>query len=363
MPEDSPDPYDYTGPNNNPPSLGYTLQDDSGANTFKPDPNEDTADKNYIVFVHGWRMSYAERINFSESMYKRLWQRGYKGRFAAFIWPTYFNGFPVQTVSAYLSKYNESEYRAWNSGALLKQYVDGLPSGYVKNVVAHSMGNVVVGSALSQGMSVNNYALLNGAVPATCYDSSSSLYQPVDPNVPNPVSSLLPNLTYWGYQTPDDDSDAGTRALAYKGRMESASGNLVNFYLSQDEATTTPWEFNHYAGKPMRFAGLSPAIGFTGYEYDPSRSPGAKIQLTFFLSAGRLIQTPFETMAMANQSRTKAVGAESRTRGSIGNSPVDLNQPGMFFDREHSAEFNFRIQQLRPFYYQLLDTFGLDANP
>ncbi len=363
LPENSADPYDYTGPGNNPPSLNYALQDDSGSNAFESDPNEDITHKNYIVFVHGWRMDYSERINFSETMYKRLWHRGYKGRFAAFMWPTYFNNFPIREVSAYLAKFNESEYRAWHCGALLKQYVDGLPSAYAKNLVAHSMGNIVAGSALSQGMSVNSYALLNGAVSASCYDTRIDLYQPINANVPNPAGSLLPNLTYWGYQTPDDDPDDGTRALAYRGRLESVSGNLVNFYLPQDEATTTAWEFNQYAQKPMRFAGIPPLVGFTGYSYDPQRAAGSKIQLSFVLSAGRLIQTPFEVMTMANQSRTKAVGAEPRTRGSIAPISVDMNQLGMNFRVEHSAEFVFSIQQLKLFYNELLRTFDIERNP
>ena len=37
--------------------------------------------KQYIVFVHGWNMSYEGSQNFAETMFKRLWQRGYKGRF------------------------------------------------------------------------------------------------------------------------------------------------------------------------------------------------------------------------------------------------------------------------------------------
>ncbi len=32
------------------------------------------------------------------------------------------------------------------------------------------MGNIVAGSALRDGLQVDNYALLNAAVPAACYD-------------------------------------------------------------------------------------------------------------------------------------------------------------------------------------------------
>jgi hypothetical protein len=68
----------------------YQRYDGSGNNqwpsvTFEPDPNES---KEVIVFVHGWRMSPDGASDFAETMFKRLWQRGYKGRFAAFRWNT-----------------------------------------------------------------------------------------------------------------------------------------------------------------------------------------------------------------------------------------------------------------------------------
>jgi alpha-tubulin suppressor-like RCC1 family protein len=49
--------------------------------TFDPDPNEENV---AIVFVHGWRMSPESAGNYAETMFKRVWHRGFKGRFAAF---------------------------------------------------------------------------------------------------------------------------------------------------------------------------------------------------------------------------------------------------------------------------------------
>jgi len=57
----------------------------------------------------------------------------------------------IDPINAYLALYNESEYIAWKSGKSLKQYVNNLPAGYARNVVAHSMGNIVTGSALKGG--------------------------------------------------------------------------------------------------------------------------------------------------------------------------------------------------------------------
>lgn len=126
------------------PQMGWTP--DPNNNPFEDDPASWTESKQYIVFVHGWNMDYNGAQNFAETMFKRLWQRGYKGRFAFLRWPT-FTG---------LSTYNNSEYRAWKCGESLKQYVSSLPSGYSKSLIAHSMGNIVAGSALQKGLSVPN---------------------------------------------------------------------------------------------------------------------------------------------------------------------------------------------------------------
>ena len=53
---------------------------------FAGKPWDETDDT--IVFVHGWNMSPNGRSSFAETFYKRLWHRGFKGRFAAFQWET-----------------------------------------------------------------------------------------------------------------------------------------------------------------------------------------------------------------------------------------------------------------------------------
>jgi hypothetical protein len=86
-------PPDYTGPNDSNipnPTMGW-VPDERGF-PFQPDSREDLQNKNYIVFVHGWRQSPEQATSYAETMFKRLWQRGYKGRFAAFRWPTFYGG-------------------------------------------------------------------------------------------------------------------------------------------------------------------------------------------------------------------------------------------------------------------------------
>src|SRR5277367_3981482 len=84
----------------------------------------------------------------------------YRGRFASYRWPTYGSGdtFWGYTYSA-AGIYNDCEYVGWASGAALKQFVSDKMSGYNVDVMSHSLGSVVVGEALREGMSVQYYAM------------------------------------------------------------------------------------------------------------------------------------------------------------------------------------------------------------
>jgi hypothetical protein len=291
-----------------------------------------------IVWVHGWRMPYNEAIGWGDTMFKRLWHRGYKGRFATFRWPT-FTGSPV------LAKYNESEYRAWKSGGALKQFVAGLPYPDAKSICAHSMGNIVVGSALKQSMPITNYILMQAAVPSGCYNVSQANHQPfVDKDAEDP--------------TPDAVADLG-----YRGFLDNVSGNLVNFYNFQDDALEA-WDINNAGLVIENFPDLpafKPNRNITAtqsYGYTPTFTQGQRCSLVGFLTA-RQVLDPHESMAFVSRSRTLTVGRES-TDGSV-DVNHDLNDAYAFGD-DHSAQWNQAIQEIQPFYYDVLNKYGIQQN-
>ncbi len=126
------------------------------ATTFEAPPNENNYD---IVFIHGWNTSPDDASTAAETMFKRVWWRGYTGRFAAVRWNTYwsssFNDVPLvgQALGAYLARYNDSEHNAWLAGEALKNVIASIPPGYARNLIAHSMGNVVAGGTLRADVS------------------------------------------------------------------------------------------------------------------------------------------------------------------------------------------------------------------
>jgi len=128
------------------PNVAFEIIEFDG-HAFDPPADEESK---ALVFVHGWDMTMDDYHSFSETMFKRLWHQGYRGRFCAFRWPTISGGL--------MDHYNTSEHRAWKYGPALAAYVASQPGHYPKNIAAHSMGNIVAGAALLSGMAINNYA-------------------------------------------------------------------------------------------------------------------------------------------------------------------------------------------------------------
>ena len=328
-----------------------------------PDETEQT-----VVSVHGWNMSPKGSRNYAETMFKRLWHRGFKGRFAYFRWNTYWitaTDVIGTLTTQYFANYNNSEYIAWTQGApALKSFVENLPYDS-KNIAAHSMGNIVVGEAMRLGMRINNYALMQPAVPAACYDDRDLLKQ----TSTYQHSFLGINVTMWDEASPDDDPDAATRNMSYRGMLTDIgqNGNLILFYLPNDSATSNAWELNNDLTKPS--GTLSGQ-----FRYDRNAPTGQKLYRDFgggvreYTWASRR-----ESSTFACRTWGKAAGAELRTQGAIGlANRVDLSAPTFAlpgetepgFGDEHSGQFTAQIQVLKPFYDELINRLQIGpANP
>ena len=324
--------------------------------------------KQTLVSVHGWNMSPEGSRNYAETMFKRLWHRGFKGRFAYFRWNTYWitaTDVIGTLTTQYFANYNNSEYIAWTQGApALKAFVASLPY-QSKNIAAHSMGNIVVGEAMRLGMQVNNYALMQPAVPAACYDEREVLKQTDTYD----RSFLGVGVTMWDEASPDEDPDTATRNMSYRGMLKDIgqNGNLILFYLPNDAATSNAWELNNDLTKPS--GTLS-----GHFRYERNAPAGQKLYRDF---GGGVREYSWssrrESASYACRTWGKAAGADGRTEGSVrsanrvnlGNSGFQL--PGEQFSGfgdEHSGQFTARIQQLKPFYDELMRRLDIgDPNP
>ena len=109
-----PDISTYTAPS------GVTTIDDPLNSPIDRAWDEDTDNKSYTICLHGWDKTWYAARSDEQTIFKRMWQRGFKGRYIGFYWPTK-NG---------KTTYNQSEYVAWNCGAAFKGLIDSLPVDY-----------------------------------------------------------------------------------------------------------------------------------------------------------------------------------------------------------------------------------------
>lgn len=325
-------------------SPGVSIQSTSDPNGHPPDYSNVSwrPAMTYVVSVHGWNQDYNRSTNYAETLFKRMWQRGYKGRFASFRWPTYWSNVedPAGALNAALAQYNDSEYIAWHSGTALRLFIDSLPHEYVVDVVAHSMGNMVVGQALADGMAVGHYAMLHAATSASCYTNERFSY-------PSTNSEKA---------APDQDVAAAIRSLGYTGWLgEIGSNDVINFADQLDSAVTTAWRFNNSHFRPQDLsAGL---IG--SYVYQSSNSVNERVEL-IFTGADRLrvrrVTDPAEAKAYVDYSLTGTIGGIVASGGAVGSFVNDT-----YFGDDHGAEWGGGLQSLKPFYNALLSAFDIDV--
>ena len=142
----------------------------------------------HVLQIHGWRMRDAEKKNFSETSFKRLYWSGYKGRMTALHWPTGWFYKPSDQygsgVLAYVlgneRNYDLSDAVARKVGVDLGVWLSNLSATEYPNVhiIAHSMGNVIASEALKQLKQsdisrVTSYAASQSATAAGSYDSNA----------------------------------------------------------------------------------------------------------------------------------------------------------------------------------------------
>jgi hypothetical protein len=297
-------------------------------------------DKTALVFVHGSNIPYEEARWNAETMFKRLYWQGYKGRFVLFYWDTLVGLWDGE----FPAHYNHNEYRAWKYGPALSGYVaNGLPSGYAKNVIGHSLGNGLILSALKgytsptgttvAPMTARNVLLMQAAMPASCLDANA------------PTISELTNLEN-PQTTPDGAAQKGYRGVVGSG----VNATVFNIYNDGDFALGY-WTLNQRLTKPESLSAYDRI-------YTWNASAGGELWLLSQRNIDpqatplRAVSDAQESMSFVARSRTKAAGRITMG-GSVGqNLNIGRNTPvGLQEERyDHSGQFTRSVQQLWPLY-------------
>jgi len=316
--------------NENPLPTAYVDDPNGYEFDIPPDESDDV-----IIFVHGIHPpltaagdSYRLNINTAETVYKRLWHCGYKGRFALYKWPA------LNPAGFFLNgtgfEFNQSEYRAFKYGKGLADFVANLPATYKKYIYAHSQGNAVTAAGFrNYGLKAGTWIVTQGAIPISCFDDSLRHY-------------------IFNYVTPDSAYDLG-----YRGFLDDhVQTRVVNFCNTQDTVTGEIWELNHEFFKPTVHL-----LGLTRIEYWYFANPG-EVHLKQFLGdvevSDRGVNDPHESMSMAVKSRSRAIAHGIDVLGKVDEN-VDLHSICGFGD-EHGSQWERPIQRgpLR-YFERLLD--------
>ena len=301
--------------------------------------------KQAIVFVHGINNTEFNYYDSTETIFKRLYWSGYHGKVAGFRWPCAYLPFD-NTLNPF--NYDRGEFYAWKSASALKDYLNYLKNrpdltNYAINIFAHSQGNVVASEAIKEGAPFDNYILTQGAIPAHCYDTSVPFLQKflnAETNSPTPLY---------------------TTNGGYNGYFVGLSGNLINFYNTNDYALVSGtwlglqanWEQDQLLQKPDNF------VYMLGPEYTYYPSTGTSIRT---IINDEVVTDPQEIMSMVARSRTHAVGAQVSVGGVMNtNATVDLFNSFKFSNTrdDHSAQFTWPIQRVWGYYDQVLRSYRI----
>ena len=196
-------------------------------NTSEPEnyPDNITNGKMFI-WLHGYNVNEQQSRAWNAEAFKRLYQSRSRAMFTAVTWHGDHSQIPLIGVAP---DYWENITHAFKTSAELPAAVSALP-GSSKIIVGHSMGNVVVASAIKDhGLNVTQYFMLNAAVALEAFDTNAmSIDAMRHPN----WSTYDPHLwaTEW-YQLFPGEGRAG---LTWRNRFGDIS-NAINFYSSGEE--------------------------------------------------------------------------------------------------------------------------------
>lgn len=374
----------------------------------------DSTNQPYILYVHGWNMSPDDKDFFAETAFKRLYWQGYTNRFGALRWPSAYNfgddllSYPGPAFTP--EHFNRSENYAWRAGEGTRQFLVNLNQRYPGkiHVMAHSMGNVVVGEALALnaqkyggGQIVNTYVASQAAVSLHAYNGTNS-----DPSFQLSFQYVHPKLQVGGYGPSDWDSGTPNVHRDWLATNRVSCVARVNFYNLHDYALQMDtWGFNQLfkpsgqQGGSYRYVGARtkpwPLVGWFGGARpspvtaflipSPARlgltSPAFRSMPGYFIFENPGIENRkldweyrlndmYEVLAFASESRTAPVGATLDTsvmerRLSLQTVwPTDIepdaNNGNHGRHKWHSGQFRMNNAMQKDYWRALLDIRGFN---
>jgi hypothetical protein len=204
---------------------------DPGSAKFKA-----TRKERWFVFCHGYNVSEEAARGWNSEMFKRLHQMGSDSKFLGVTWEGNQGRLSasIPLAGGFAPDYWRNVYNAFSTSHALATLVNGL-SGGGKVVAGHSLGNMIMGSAIcDKGLNAEKYFLLNAAVPREAYFPNHINDDRND--VRNPTFQPYPTRLWssdWKNRFPNGD---GRAKLTWQGRFgDLATKTTPHNYYSTGE--------------------------------------------------------------------------------------------------------------------------------
>lgn len=185
-----------------------------------------------FIFVHGYSVSENGARAWNAEMFKRLYQSGSRAMFTAVTWFGNEGQWRerIPFAGGLTPNYYVNVINAFETSASLAAAVNGLPGQ--KHIAGHSLGNMVVSSAINDhGLNVSAYFMFNAAVAIEAYKDTE-----IHPDqMRNPVWQNY-NDRLWAsewYQL--FDRNDGRHALTWRGCFNNTSNFVYNYYSSTED--------------------------------------------------------------------------------------------------------------------------------
>jgi hypothetical protein len=183
----------------------------------------------WLIFLAGVNVDEQSSRGWQSTMFKSFY---WSGSNAKFVGITYY------AAEGSSANYQHNVTHAFQTASNVAEYVNNALTGTAsdKIVVAHSMGNILVSSAISDhNMLVAKYLMVDPAVALECYDGTTFNESSTGNEMLNPDWREYGSNTWastWHKLFPVGDD---RRRLSWRNRFTNAVPVAFNFYSSEDQ--------------------------------------------------------------------------------------------------------------------------------
>ena len=290
---------------------------------------DDQCNGKQVVFVHGFNVSETDARGTAAEVFKRLYWSGSRARFTGVTWEGNEN--PVGWSSIDPLFFHLDVFNAFSIASNLQQSVAGLPGS--KYMIAHSLGNMVVSSAIKDfGLNPEKYFMLDAAVAMEAYRGDALSRNEMRPYYWGDYSERLWASDWHGLFGTND----GRCQLTWSNRFGNLS-NTVNYYSTGEDVldnnptdpipapSLPPWTYQELIKgrvetELLPYVGCHGGWGFNPLYQQPSGgrpSPGDVNSLSNEALRTDPVFLPFDPLDLFYGSSASQIAAQPEVRAKL----------------------------------------------